>query len=139
MHMRSCRKIVALAWTIAVFCHLIAPISAEDGIPKQSQKFFAKYCIRCHGDKVQKADFRLDDLGAIDAGTAQQWTKVLEKLTLSEMPPPDELQPSLADTDSVTTWITKELERVNRRIPKAGNRSSRGHSSIQPLPADLGS
>jgi hypothetical protein len=139
MHTRSCRKIVVLAWAIVVQCEVILPVSAEDGIPKHSQKFFAKYCIRCHGDKVQKADFRLDDLGAIDAGTAQQWTKVLEKLTLSEMPPPDELQPSLADTDPVTTWITKELERVNRRIPTTGNRSPRGHSSVQPLPAELGS
>ncbi len=107
--------IAACAWVAAVWGLSIAPLAADDGIPKHAQKYFATYCNRCHGAKVQKADFRLDDLGAVDAGTAPQWTKVLERLTLGEMPPADELQPSLEDTEPVSQWITRELERVNGR------------------------
>lgn len=109
------RPIHSCVWFVIVLSLAIPPLAADEAIPKHSQKYFATYCIRCHGEKVQKADFRLDDLGAVDAGTAQQWTKVLERLTLGEMPPADELQPSLEETEPVTGWITRELERVNRR------------------------
>lgn len=84
-------------------------------VPKSAQKYFGQYCVRCHGDKKQEKDFRIDELTAIDASTAPQWRKVLEKLSLSEMPPADELQPTLAETEPVTDWIANELEKLNRR------------------------
>lgn len=116
----------------AVFASVLVCIEsrADDAIPKHAQKFLGQYCVRCHGAKVQKADFRLDDLGAIDAGTAPQWKKVLERLSLGEMPPPDEVQPSLSETDPVTTWINEGLEKANRRRVESRRSTHSHHSSF---------
>lgn len=89
-----------------------------DSVPKPITKFFDQFCFRCHGAEKQESSFRLDELERVDAGTAPQWTKVLERLTLGEMPPADELQPSVAEAEPVTDWLAKELARLDRRPTK---------------------
>jgi len=97
---------------LAAALGLVAPLSAADGLPKPAQKFFGQYCTRCHGPKKQAGELRLDELTRVDAGSARQWTKVLERLTQGEMPPAEALQPSVAEAQPIIDWLTKELERV---------------------------
>ena len=61
----------------------------RDGHETDALPFFKAYCLRCHNDKQQKGEFRLDTL-ARDFGeqqTAQRWTEVLFRINSGEMPP----------------------------------------------------
>jgi hypothetical protein len=83
---------------------------------KRVQPFLAAHCVKCHGKKRQKADFFLHDMdGAVTGGKdIIRWEKILEMLTLRDMPPEDEEQPSRVDRNRVTTWIAKELGKIGR-------------------------
>jgi hypothetical protein len=58
--------------------------------------FLEKYCLRCHNEKEQEGEFRLDTLSRdfTDADAATQWDEVIFRLNAGEMPPEDEPQPS---------------------------------------------
>ena len=60
-----------------------------DGFSKTVQPFFQKYCQRCHSEKKQEGEFRLDSLSR-DFGTesvAQIWGEVMFRINSGEMPP----------------------------------------------------
>ncbi len=78
--------------------------------------FLATHCVHCHGEKKQKADFSLHDIdGLVTSGKdTVRWEKVLEMLSLGDMPPEDEDQPAKIDRNRVTTWIAAELRKIGR-------------------------
>jgi hypothetical protein len=80
------------------------------------QPFLTDYCARCHDDKKPKADFFLHDIdGVITAGKdIVRWEKVLEMISLGDMPPEDEEQPPKIDKARVQTWIATELRKIGR-------------------------
>jgi hypothetical protein len=59
------------------------------------EPFLAKHCVKCHGEKKQKADLVLHDIdGVVTTGKdIIRWEKVLEMVSLGDMPPEDEAQP----------------------------------------------
>ena len=59
--------------------------------PEDIQKFFADYCIACHGPKKQKGERRLDGLTfpVEDLDTLLTVQEVIDVLTLGDMPPED--------------------------------------------------
>src|SRR5579862_524440 len=62
--------------TIAVFSRSQA--QAQDGYTTVVQPYFERNCKRCHGEKKQKGDFRLDTL-ALEfdkSQTASRWDDV---------------------------------------------------------------
>ena len=78
--------------------------------------FLATHCVACHGEKKQKAKFALHDIdGAITNGKdTVRWEKILEMISLGEMPPDDEPQPAKVDRTRVIGWITNELRKIGR-------------------------
>ena len=78
--------------------------------------FLKAYCVKCHGEEKQKADFVLHDIdGVVTAGKdTVRWEKILEMLSLADMPPEKERQPSRLDRKRVTTWIAVELAKIGR-------------------------
>ena len=94
--------------------------------------FFKSHCLRCHDDKQQKGEFRLDTL-ARDFGTqqtAERWAEVLFRINSGEMPPKKELQPKAEELGKVAEWISTRLKegeaaRMSRRGPVAHYRLSR--------------
>ena len=63
------------------------------------QPFFAEHCVSCRGEKKRKAKFALHDIdGSVTSGKdIVRWEKILEMISLGEMPPEDEPQPALSD------------------------------------------
>ena len=80
------------------------------------QPFFRSHCIKCHGPEKSKAGIRLDKIdGNVALGREMEtWEAVLEQLTMGEMPPEEEQQPSLADRERVLSWVSGELKKGGR-------------------------
>ena len=103
-----------------------------------TKAFFADHCIRCHGEKQQKGDFRVDTLPADfnDLPNAQRWAEVLFRINSGEMPPKKEPQPKSAELGQVADWISTRIKegeavRMAKRGPVAHYRLSReeyGHT-----------
>ena len=78
----------------------------------QIKPILAAHCFRCHGEKTQKADFRLDhfrgDLKS-DRREAERWHDILAVLRQGEMPPPEDKQLSKQDFAILTRWIDRKL------------------------------
>lgn len=86
------------------------PAGGED-FDKVIQPFFDAHCVRCHGPKKQKGEFRVDtlprDVAAVSAGG--RWGDVLERLNTGEMPPKGEPKPKAEDTTRVVEWVTLRM------------------------------
>jgi len=103
-----------------------------DGYETVVLPFFKAHCLRCHDDKQQKGDFRLDTLPR-DFGTqatAERWAEVLFRINSGEMPPKKEPQPKADELGKTAEWISGRLKegeaaRMARRGPVAHYRLSR--------------
>ncbi|MBX7207949.1 MAG: DUF1592 domain-containing protein [Verrucomicrobiaceae bacterium] len=95
---------------------LLLHISAAGAVEKTDSRvtaFMQTYCVRCHGPKKQKGDFRVDALKVSETtAEAENWRLVLDSLNAGEMPPEDEKQPEAAALEQVTAWIQGELKRA---------------------------
>jgi mono/diheme cytochrome c family protein len=82
------------------------------GFDAVAQPFLAEHCFRCHGEKKQKGDLRLDTLSRDFANplSASHWGDVLERISAAEMPPEDEPQPKAADAARMAEWIAQQLK-----------------------------
>jgi hypothetical protein len=71
--------------------------------------FINTYCLRCHGDKKQKAGIRFDYAVHTPAVPSFKslWAKVSTHLINRDMPPEGEKQPSDAERKVVLDWVTK--------------------------------
>lgn len=80
---------------------------------KTIKPYLQEFCIRCHGEKKQKADRRYDQLKAdfSDRESATLWQDMLDQLNLGEMPPKKPF-PDSEKQKEVIDWITKKLEKV---------------------------
>ena len=76
------------------------------------QPFFKTYCLRCHDDKTQKGDFRLDNLPRdfTNQLIAQKWGELLFRINSGEMPPKKEAQPKAEELGKVAEWISTRLK-----------------------------
>ncbi len=75
--------------------------------------FFEQHCVRCHGEKRQKGDFRIDTLSK-DVGTGHSvnhWLEVIEKINSAEMPPDDEPElPTAEEASAITEWLAARID-----------------------------
>ena len=82
-----------------------------------------RYCIDCHGEDIQKARLRLDELDGFKPSDRHLWTKVHQQLTDGKMPPKKKRHPEPAEKQKLLAWIEKEqralsagsTRRLNRR------------------------
>lgn len=73
--------------------------------------FLNQHCLRCHGEKTQEADFRVDtqltpDLS--DRPNRQRWSEVVNAINSHTMPPESEPQPGVESTAAVVEFITNQ-------------------------------
>src|SRR6185369_15784128 len=99
---------------------------------KQVQPFFAKYSLRCHNDKQQNGEFRLDTLPRdfTNQSIAQPWVEVVFRLNSAAMPPKKEPQPKAEELGKAVEWISARIKegeaaRMARRGPVSHYRLSR--------------
>ncbi|MGZ0163683.1 MAG: DUF1592 domain-containing protein [Planctomycetales bacterium] len=80
------------------------------------RKFFAQYCIDCHGDTTQEATLDLNALPSDfgDPEISRRWVKVHDRIASGEMPPRDADQPSKADRDATVKALSRTLVEVDQ-------------------------
>lgn len=120
-----------LLTTVCLLSLQTSNVCAAD-FDKTVQPFFRKYCSRCHDEKTQEGEFRLDTMSRdfTDMLVAQRWGEVLFRVNSGEMPPKDEAQPAAAELGEVAEWISMRINegraaRMARRGPVAHYRLSR--------------
>lgn len=116
------------------FCWAVVPAAATDASTDDGAitlAFLRKYCVECHGVNDASAEFSLHDVDANIAGgqDLERWEKVLELVSIGDMPPEDALQPQKKERDQLLTWLAMELRKVGRgpvagqaQMPAYGNR-----------------
>ncbi len=84
------------------------------------QPFFTKHCAECHNVKQPEGELDLatldPDMKASTSGA--RWAMVVEKLTLSEMPPKDQPQPDAESLRQVIRWAHVEAKRANKHFAR---------------------
>jgi len=95
-------------------------------IPKATVgPFLKQYCYKCHGEKRQRGDLRLDTLDWVikDNGNAQQWQDVLDAMNAGDMPPEEETQPSDILHSRITGTLTKGLAAASKQLASKGGKN----------------
>lgn len=127
-------------WALMLVACLVADFARSDASAADAptKAFFAEHCIRCHGEKQQKGEFRVDKLPTDfnEIGNAQRWAEVLFRINSGEMPPKKEPQPKASELGQVADWISTRIKegeaaRMAKRSPVAHYRLSReeyGHT-----------
>jgi hypothetical protein len=85
-------------------------------------------CFKCHGEKRQKADFRVDTLNPdlYHGDDVAWWLEVVDVITNGEMPPDDEEEMPGEDRGKVIEWLSTEIQGASQV-----RRSEQGHSSFR--------
>lgn len=84
--------------------------------------FFAEHCNKCHGEKKQKGDLRVDTL-KIDfesPKTMGRWEEIMNRINSGDMPPDDEKRPKPEDVSRVAEWIVGQLREVEAALQASG-------------------
>jgi hypothetical protein len=96
------------------------------------EPYFKEHCMRCHGEKKQKGDLRLDTLARDFTGGSEteRWFEVINRIGSGEMPPEEEPQPSAEASGRVMEWLSARIKegesaRMAKRAPVAHYRLSR--------------
>ena len=94
-----------------VFCLMSTMASALEEFEKTSQDFLEKYCLRCHDSSKQKGKFRIDNLSSDfnNHSIAEKWNEVRFRISASEMPPEDEIQPTAEEIGNIVDKLTQKI------------------------------
>jgi mono/diheme cytochrome c family protein len=102
-------------------------ISVSAGSPQAASPQRAvldKYCVTCHSQSAKDKGLvpvALDKLDLSHIGTdAEIWEKVVRKVNAGVMPPPGAPHPDRAASESLTSWLTTELDRASLANPNPG-------------------
>jgi hypothetical protein len=123
------RRIHAMIRIMIVLVPMFAPKRAQAGETprlrdehrKQVQPFFARHCLKCHGEQKQKGGLRLDTL-PVDFSApmpAMHWVDVMDRINAAEMPPEGEAKPKPEDSAQVAEWIATQIAEADA-MQKAG-------------------
>jgi len=86
------------------------------------QPLLKKHCFRCHGEKKQEAELRIDQLGAdiLQEKTAEIWHELINRVNAGEMPPKEEPQLSQDQLNELSDWVFGGLKRVKAAAQGSG-------------------
>ena len=119
-------KVVVLALALAGFCcpRIHAAAEVDPGLEKVVRPFFAEHCTNCHGEKKQKGDLRLDNLG-IDFNSPKimgHWLEAMSRMDSGEMPPEKQPRPKPDDVAKISEWIASQLREADAAQQSSGDR-----------------
>ncbi|MEM1294492.1 MAG: DUF1592 domain-containing protein [Verrucomicrobiota bacterium] len=109
---------------IALFWGAEGLRAASGDFEQEIQPYLQEHCVRCHGEKKQKGDFRLDLLSGdfLVRENAAAWIEIRDRINLGEMPPEDEEQPEFEASEAVSKWIANNLREAERSALSTGGR-----------------
>jgi hypothetical protein len=126
--MRCFSYLIPLAGLLSTACFAADQPSFE----RDLQPFLNSYCVRCHGEKKQKGEFRLDHLSReIGLTDTPLWAEVMERISSREMPPDDEdVLPKAEEAAEIVEWLAARIKegaaaRMARRDRVSYNRLTR--------------
>ena len=139
--MNAGRSLLLIAF--AACCACCGPafgdnINYASGYKAKLKPFLQENCFRCHGEKVQKAKFRLDDLPfkPTDPDNYDLWQNVLDRIASGEMPPKKEkgaqtivARPDPAfklKADKISKWMTEALEQASEQVARTNRAKGKG-------------
>ena len=98
---------------------MLATTMASSAAPPASEfivPVLQELCASCHGEKKQKGKLALHDINVNIAGgkDIERWEKILEMVSIGDMPPEDETQPTKEQREVLVEWISSELEKIGR-------------------------
>lgn len=105
------RRSVAISLLFACLSLTGKVCAAEDARSTLVAPFFQEHCNRCHGEKKQKGDLRVDDL-KVDLqspATMAHWEEIMNRINSGDMPPDDEPRPNPDEISRVADWIVQQL------------------------------
>jgi hypothetical protein len=114
-------RVTVFAWLGAAFASALAA-AAE---PHAAQKFFADYCVKCHGPEKQKAERRFDVLPAAVThhDHLTDFQDIIDQLNLGEMPPPEEKQPARTEVAALVELLTRQAGEGRARLASTGGQT----------------
>jgi len=103
-----------------------AAAQAQENLEKVVRPFFKENCTKCHGEKKQKGDLRVDNL-MIDFDSPKimgHWEEIMNRINSGDMPPDDvDKRPKPEDIARVSEYIAGQLvEADSARQSSAGER-----------------
>jgi len=91
-------------------------VQTPENLEKIARPFFSEHCTKCHGEKKQKGDLRVDNL-AIDFDspkTMGHWEEIMNRINSGDMPPDDvDKRPKAEDIARVSEWIAGQLREAD--------------------------
>ncbi len=93
-----------ILFTLAI---AFVPLSAH----ADTNSFFKKHCVKCHGPDKQKAKLRLDTLAwePSDADNIDVWQQIIDRIESGEMPPNGEPTPSQESRATLLRVLEKRV------------------------------
>ena len=104
----ACAPQIAFAQTAIAEQKFMPDTAAYD---KTVTPFLKEHCLRCHGEKTQEADFRVDTQLTADLSdrvNRQRWNEVVDVLNSHSMPPESEPQPKAESAAEVVDFVTNQ-------------------------------
>ncbi|MDR3405805.1 MAG: DUF1592 domain-containing protein [Chthoniobacter sp.] len=103
-----------------------AAVQGQENLEKIARPFFQEHCTKCHGEKKQKGDLRVDNLN-IDFDSPKimgHWEEIMNRINSGDMPPDDvDKRPKAEDIARVSEFIAGQLiEADSARNSSAGER-----------------
>ncbi|WP_437206551.1 DUF1592 domain-containing protein [Planctomicrobium sp. SH664] len=106
--------------------------AAEAPSDHHVERFFKKHCHKCHSDKLQEGELRLDTLphDFVEPMNVTHWEDIRNRLNSGAMPPADEPQPDPVELLAVIDWIATKFTQAEgarhaRRDPVSLHRLTR--------------
>ena len=117
-------------WTILAVILAGIAVSVSMGSPQAAslqtsqRAVLDKYCVTCHSQTAKEkglVPIALDKLDLSHIGSdAEIWEKVVRKVNAGVMPPPGAPHPDKAASETLTSWLTTELDRAALANPNPG-------------------
>src|SRR5690349_16056169 len=94
--------------------------AAEDGVihsasrdySKQIQPILKEYCLGCHSTEKHKGDLDLERFSSFNEVLKEPkvWERVVEQISLGEMPPKQKPQLTSAERERLLGWVDTALD-----------------------------
>lgn len=108
----------------------VAPVANVALYHESLESVLKKSCLACHGPEKSEGRLRIDQLNPdiLSGPDVDRWREVFNALSKSEMPPVDEPDYALADSDRgrIVDWLSAELTAAS-----LVRRKSQEHSSFR--------
>src|SRR5437773_11773622 len=125
----------SLQLTLLLLVASTLPITAAD-YERKIRPLLKEYCLGCHSTEKHKGDLDLERFTSLSEVMKQPkvWQRVVEQISLGEMPPKEKPQPAAAQRVQLLGWANGVLDDIASPAPATPVRSCCGGSRTRSTP-----